>query len=796
MDNHPRNLNPQLIGDKIMSLFFEGFDLNPVGVDNIPEIPITNIPVTKASMMLYDLIRSNGIGKYMKHSSVDSCLPCHVPKTKDGRLGPFDSFTIVNGAKLLVFFDTAWGPIDSNPRTISTWNIRKRFIPAETVECYMSLFELLQSCPHSVDYHGLEETMKFFRLPCNTFGPFHVGDRFALRRFPNLRPCEKQEGFSLEQSFQNVLCNFLGHGFPDPGNTICEPPEMKNLIGAVGFNDEHGICVLKTLDYYALVDGTLVKGVVPVTYWYIRNGELKSPSSNNVRYMIEGYPKGPIHATNHLVPVGLPGKQPLLHLDRIADADVVVICSTPKNAVALQNANAKKPVVFTGFVCDPGQYEEVDWSPLKDKSVWIEIANHNGLTLAEAYTEASGLCEYLKNVVKLEKIHFLQRAIAYPSMNGVRNVDDLVRANRANPPHVIDIDGSIREYDEAEFPVMVEKAQAEIERKATAVQDMPFWSEELQVEAGPVEDSKPVGRVTDKMILRPFFSAGTTTLISGAPGVGKSCMKTAICACIAGSSKQFLEGRFWTRCTPADSRQYKVVDLIFDSDGPEAIADHRRDFASDIGENAVNYIQKDMSGDPINYLKPENYSAFEKLLDDIEAYEGVPGQRIDGLFCDTVLALSHEATRLHPLNEFIKRLNHDRPYMGVGLIHHLNPRDKKAIGGVRVLTGVRAHIMIDRTDEQIKALNGKLPLLSDPFTISFGKASNIKIAEDGETFAVRFDENKKAFVVAEQEDPETVKARRKAIVEGYVKQGLTQPEIARLFGVTDKTIRNWISKSE
>ena len=776
-----------------MSVFFEGFDLNPVGGDNIPEIPITNIPVTKASMMLYDLIRSNGIGKYMKHSSVDSCLPCHVPETMDGKLGPFDSFTIVNGAKLLVFFDTAWGPIDSNPRTISTWNIRKRFIPTETVECYMSLFELLQSCPHSVDYHGLEETMKFFRLPCNTFGPFHVGDRFALRRFPNLRPCEKQEGFSLEQSFQNVLCNFLGHGFPDPANTICEPPEMKNLIGAVDFNDEHGICVLKTLDYYALVDGTLVKGVVPVTYWFVRNGELKSPSSNNVRYMIEGYPKGPIYATNHLVPVGLPGKQPLLHMDRIADADVVVICATPENAVALQKANAKKPVVFTGFVCDPGQYDEVDWDPVKGKSVWIEVANHNGLTLAEAYTEASGLCEYLKNVVKLEKIHFLQRAIAYPSMNGVRNVDDLVRANRANPPHVID--RSIHEYDEAKFQAMVEKAQAEIERKATAMIDLAFWNDELRIDAASVEDNKPVGRVTDKMILRPFVIAGTTTLISGAPGVGKSCMKTAICACIAGSPKKFLEGRFWTRCTPTDGHQYKVVDLIFDSDGAEAIADHRRDFASDIGENAVNYIQKDMSGDTTNYMEPENYTAFEKLLDDIEAHEGVPGQPIDVLCIDTLLAFSHEARELRKVNEVFKRLNHDCPHMATILIHHLNPRDNKAIGGVRVLTGVRAHVMIDRTDAQLKALNGKHPLLSDPFTVSFGKASNIKIAEDGETFTVRLEEGN-VFAVADKEDQETVRARRKAIVEGYAKQGLTQPEIARLFGVTDKTIRNWISKSE
>ena len=72
----------------------------------------------------------------------------------------------------------------------------------------------------------------------------------------------------------------------------------------------------------------------------------------------------------------------------------------------------------------------------------------------------------------------------------------------------------------------------------------------------------------------------------------------------------------------------------------------------------------------------------------------------------------------------------------------------------------------------------------------------VGILADGETFAARFDEKKKAFVVAEQEDQETVRARRKAIVDGYVKQGLTQPEIARLFGVSDRTIRNWINETE
>ena len=102
--------------------------------------------------------------------------------------------------------------------------------------------------------------------------------------------------------------------------------------------------------------------------------------------------------------------------------------------------------------------------------------------------------------------------------------------------------------------------------------------------------------------------------------------------------------------------------------------------------------------------------------------------------------------------------------------------------------------MIDRTNEQLEELKGKHPLLSDPFTVSFGKASNIKIAEDGEPFTVRFDETLKAFVVADSEDKAVVQARRKAIVEGYVKQGLTRPEIARLFGTNERTIYNWLKK--
>ena len=779
-----------------MNCFFEGVNLTPVGGDNLPQIPIMEIIETKASMMLLDLHYSGGLERYLKHDTDGIFLPCSIPMTKDHKRGPFTQFTIANGAKFFVFWDITSYCVDPDPKyayaPVLVW--RENFLRPDVAECKMSLFRLLQTCPNKVDYHGLEETLHFFKSPYNSFGPICVGSRFSIRRFPELRPVEKLKGISLEQAFQNDLYYFLQHGFPDPSNTICEPPESKWFIGAIDFCNEYGIVNLKLMSLLYPQDGTLKICHVPITHWCVRNGELKRHPSCLPNKIVEGYPLVSCHSTNYILPVAMPGKQPLLHLNRVVDAETVVICATPKNAVALQKANSNKSVVFTGFVCDPGQYQEVDWSPVKGRSVWIEVANHNGLTLAEAYTEALGLYEYLMDVVKVEDFHFLQRAIEYPPMDGVRNVDDLVNANRANPPHVID--GSIREYDEAEFQVMVEKAQAEIARRATAMNDVAFWNDKLQVEAGPVKDNKPTGKVTDKVIFRPFIVAGMTTLISGAPGVGKSCIKTAICASIAGSPRKFLEGRFWTRCTPADGHQYKVVDLVFDSDGGEAIADHRRDFASDIGENDVNYFQKDMSGDTMNYMESENYTAFEKLLDDIEAHEGVPGQRIDVLCIDTLLAFSHEARDLRKVNEVFKRLNHDRPHMATILIHHLNPRDKQAIGGVRVLTGVRAHVMIDRTDEQMKAIpKGRLPLLSDPFTVSFGKGSIIKIAEDGETFAVRLEEGN-VFAIADKEDQETVRARRKAIVDGYVKQELTQPEIARLFGVSDRTIRNWINETE
>ena len=756
-------------------MIFDNINLLIVGGDNVPVSPSPIINESKASLILLDRHLSNTLKPFLQSSVLNPhggylCNVTFYDKLRK-QSNSIANFEIINSVPMFPFPDC---------HSAILKGYAPHFLRAFQLKNCPSLYHLLPldrnktgSCRSHSELTNLEKDLIYLGADRFPFGRYHLGEKFSRVNIlvDEARNCDAGYVFFPAYQMYDLTCAWSSL------------PNAQPLL----FFDELGNNIMNVSIVFMESDGTIKKSYIPKTDWYVRHARQDEVKKRypHIAPLIRDY-------SFFSVPVALPGKQPLLNLDCIADAETVVICFTPENAVALQAANEDKDVIFTAFVCDEGQYEEVDWSPLKGKSVWIEIANNSGLTLAEAYIKANGLYEHLRDVVKVEAIHFLQRAIAYPSMDGVRNVDDLVRANRNNPPHVID--GSILELDEAEFQTMVEKAQAEIKRKTTAIQDMSFWINEQRVETTPIETDKPMGKITDKMILRPFIIAGTTTLITGAPGTGKSCVKTALCALIAGSPREFLAGRFWTRCTPTDGHQYKVVDLVFDSDGEEAIADHRRDFASDIDKNAVNYIQKDMSGDSTNYLKPENYTAFEKLLDDIEAREGVPGQRIDALCLDTLFALSHEARELHSMNEFIKRLNHDRPYMATLVLHHLNSKDN-AFGGVRVLTGVRAHIKLFRTDEQKQACNGRNPLLSDPFTVSIEKASNNRIFEDSESFAVRLEEGN-VFALANKEDKETVQARRKAIVEGYVKQGLTQPEIARLFGVTDKTIRNWINKSE
>ena len=632
-----------------------------------------------------------------------------------------------------------------------------------------SFYSLLQM---GSEYKGLDKTEHFFGVNSGrAFAPFRLNGRhFSLKPFlEDPSHAKVREDLPYEVAVQYSLWKWYNRKFPNNMNEGCvtglEVHPSSNILQIFDFQDVCRTVMMKAVKIFLRLNNKLVKCYLPLTRWFWK-------SMNN----------------NFIATVGLPDKQILMNLPQIAKAETVVICQTLEDAVALQNGIPDdSDVAFTSFICDAPLYDQVDFSPLKDKQVKILISNSDGVSLADAYSDASVLYNYLKDDVQgLAGISFIQRQTVFPSYSDVTSVADLLAAHSKQKPYIVE--DSVQEVSETEFPIMLDKALAEISRKHEQSQDLPFWKTKDENAAASMPRGKE--RPTDKMILRPYVVGGSSTLIVSAPGMGKSCFATALGARIAGSDVPFIEDRCWTRCTPTDRNGNKVAYLVFDSDGTANIDEHRRDFAGNIGENDANFIQRDMAGEEIDYSSPSHYNDFVAVLNDIRDNEGHRGQPIDVLFIDTLLAFAHNKTN-NAFNLLIK-LNKDFPDMAIVVIHHLNLNDK-TYGGVLTTMGPRVIISLHRTAEQEKNLKGK-PTLNDPFTIEIEKSNCNKIPEDGESFEVKLDDQNHFVVVnpvRSQNEMRQLLSKRYA-----AKYDLSQGEIGRLFGTTDRTIRNWMKEEK
>ena len=106
--------------------------------------------------------------------------------------------------------------------------------------------------------------------------------------------------------------------------------------------------------------------------------------------------------------------------------------------------------------------------------------------------------------------------------------------------------------------------------------------------------------------------------------------------------------------------------------------------------------------------------------------------------------------------------------------------------------GPRAIIELFRTNEQIENLDGRNPTLADPFTIKLDKFNGNKIPEDGECFDVVLDDDNHFVVV---NPVRSQKEMRDLLLPQYEERyKLTQEEIGKLFDVSGRTIRNWLSE--
>lgn len=733
-------------------------DLTATGMDNVPEHPCSDrIQEEKLSLLLWNeflagrlemTVHGAGAGENAK-------FPCRLTD-KDGRI--FCNFTLTKDILSLIL-------LHRNPYELPTHGWSMHLSP----ELHnRSLYGILQD---ATDYKGIASMSNHFGEEPHGFSAFKLSEyRFRLEKFTT--SCAKQyrtdisEEFALQwevnQQFDTMFPNGLFEPVPSfPTDTI-----NNWMVMCFDFTNEIGEVMQKVLKAYRIHKAhNFVKCYFPLTRWYCKD----------------------IHVA-FTAKVGMPEKQILFNLHLVIKAEVVVVCTSLESALANQQINLdNETVAFTAFVCDGARFDQVDFTPLKGKIVRVLVANHSAFTLAQSYIADNVLYEYLRDEIKIEDLGIIQMEVKYPDISDVYDIDQLMSVHRQEKPQIVD--GSVFEVVAAELPQMCEKAQGEIERKRTQSQDFPFWN---NTESVHVDVVNPVAeKLTDKMIMRPIIVGGQITMIESAPGIGKTCLTTALCAQIVGSNAPFLTERCWTRCTPLDNpkRGYKVVYLTFDSDGVASISEHRADFAHDLGEYDENFIQKDMSGDMNDYTKEGNYNQFVDLVKSFYA-QGTQGQPVDVLVIDTLLAFAHKA--INNAHLMLRKLCDDFPNMAIILIHHLN-KANETYGGVKGTMSPRTILSLSRTEEQEP--KGKRATLEDAFTIKIEKSSMNKIGEDGESFEAKLNE-KNEFIVVNPKRP--LNEMRKLLIQQYDKKyRLTQAEIARLFGITtDRTIRNWLSEEK
>ena len=727
-------------------------DLTATGMDNVPELPCSEyIQEEKLSLQLFGEYLGGSLDRFARGAG--NKFSCSIT-TEDRR--HFCYFLLTKNPLFpVLLLQTPYESPDYGRPMDSYPELKGR-----------SLYQLLQDL---TEYKGIASMSYHFGEEPYGYSAFKLsGYRFTLEKFTT--SCAKQYRADVSEEFalQMEVNQQFDTGFPNGlfKSVPAFPDDTTSnwMVMCFDFTNEIGEVMQKVLKAYRILNAHhLVKCYFPLTRWHCKDINAK-----------------------FIAKVGLPEKQILLNLHLVLKADIVVVCTSLESALANQQINKdNETVAFTAFVCDELRFDQVDFAPLKGKVVRVLVANHSGITLAESYTRDYRLYEYLRYEVKIEKLGIIQMEVKYPDISDVYDIDHLMAAHRKQKPAITD--GSVRELsDDMDLQDMLEKAQAEIERKQTQSMDFPFWN---NAESTPSVDvvNPPAEKLTDKMIMRPIIVGGQITMIESAPGIGKTCLTTALCAQIVGSNAPFLTERCWTRCTPLDNpkRSYKVVYLSFDSDGPASISEHRADFAGDLGEYDENFIQRDMSGDMNDYTKEGNYNLFVDIVKSFYA-QGTQGQPVDVLVIDTLLAFAHGTVNSAHL--MLRKLCEDFPNMAIILIHHLN-KANETYGGIKGTMFPRTILSLSRTEEQEP--RGKRATLEDAFTIKVEKSSMNKIGEDAESFEAKLNE-KNEFIVVNPKRP-LEKMREQLIRQYEEKFRLTRAEIARLFGISDRTIRNWLS---
>lgn len=774
----------------------DSINLKVVGGDNIPLTSTSQINEAKASMMILNLYYQGSIARYADTSvlSDDKMFNCKSNLSYTYKLSgkeikknlPY--FQIVNGFPFFPFL---------REKGSGRWQCFIDYAqPSDIEKCPSSLFKLIPERFSSGTYQDsdLNRALHFFKTDSRTFGKFTLKDRFRLASLCESNSAQDEEDSSDIHSFQEKLAFLMKYSFQDSRNFNLECNTKDNdLFLSVDFHDSCGETMMRMAKYFQFKKNRIYKIYVPVTCWFVKHHHpykelFVRDYCQMMKKSIEIYDNSFFWAS-----VGLPDGQILYNLNLLEKAETVIICNSPENAEALQEANDIEDtgVAFTGFVCDPGQYDEVDFSPLKGKQVYIELSNHNGLSLAESYLEANKLYEHLRNEVKIENIGFIQREIVYPDMDEVCDLDGLVKTAGGNPPLVIK--KTVLAFDEQQFIITLKNAQQEIDRKKRDSSDQPFWGAPQPTETSD-EETQDEEDPYASLILRPIINRGQTTLIAGMPYAGKTAFSIAMGGYLRGCNNHFLENWYWTRHNKepqdenSEKKDYKVVYLLFDSGGKTILNKFRKEFCPGIEQNDPLFIMDDLGGNTTDYTQEENYGKFMRILDKYEK----DGRKMDVLFIDTAARFANQDHfDIKKLNKFMSFFNSRRPDVALVFVHHAKD-EKDMYGGPLALATVRNGCVLFRTKKQCDAVEGT-PTLNNPFTIRVKKSLlSANISTDLADFTARTENNEFTAVASDLEQAK----RLHEIVDAYTAEDLKRPEIASLLDCSTRSLFNHLKNAD
>jgi hypothetical protein len=260
--------------------------------------------------------------------------------------------------------------------------------------------------------------------------------------------------------------------------------------------------------------------------------------------------------------------QPLYNrrlLGAMPDAPVIL---TDSIEIAELNQKEGSEFVWVSWLCESERYDQVDWSPLEGRDVYLLVTNHSGRRLEEAYVKTGELLAYWEDVAEVDVLPccFVQVLVDYPQL---RCPDDwphsVIRTYDENPPRVVD--DSVILLERQDFQRNLAQAKEELRPKRRF----------LPTAMGKAEgDETEPATAPGGYMLWPAIKPGCTTMIYAMEGNGKTNFTLGLAASIV-AGEPFVRDRCWS--VPIGLEGASVIYFDFESGGDD-IAESDSDFVA------------------------------------------------------------------------------------------------------------------------------------------------------------------------------------------------------------------------